>query len=203
MSRILGAQELERKRIARELHDETGQALTAILLGLRPFEDIDKSTADGLRQLVRDALASVRKLSIDLRPSALDDFGLVAALDRFTSDLRESSDLKVTLATHDLDTRLPEPVETAFYRVTQEAVANAIRHGDARSIQVELRHYTNTIRLTITDDGRGFDTEQIPADRVGLLGMRERITLVDGTLDLASQPGHGTTVTAEVPLATQ
>ena len=203
VSRILGAQELERKRIARELHDETGQALTAILLGLKPFEDVDEAAAGALRDLVRDALASVRKLSIDLRPSALDDFGLVAALDRFTSDLRERGALQITFAAHDLDTRLPEPVETALYRVTQEGVANAIRHGEARSIRVELARHSSTIRLTITDDGHGFDPERIPPDRVGLIGMRERITLVDGTLDLVSKRGHGTTVTAEVPLPTR
>ncbi len=199
VSRILGAQELERKRIARELHDETGQALTAILLGLKPLEDIDKTAAGALRELVRDALASVRRLSIDLRPSVLDDFGLVAALERFSSDLQERGDQTITLTAHGLDARLPEPVETTLYRVTQEAVANAIRHGNARSIQIKLSRTSSKIRLTITDDGQGFDPERVAADRVGLLGMRERITLVNGTLDVDSQPGRGTTITAEAP----
>ncbi len=202
VSRILGAQELERKRIARELHDETGQALTAILLGLRPLEEVDEKAASALRELVRDALASVRKLSIDLRPSVLDDFGLVAALERFSSDLQERSHLTITLTTHGLDTRLPEPVETALYRVTQEAVANAIRHGDARAIQVKLGRSSNTIRLTITDDGQGFNPEQVAPDRAGLLGMRERITLINGTFDINSQPGHGTTIAVDVPVET-
>ena len=198
VSRILDAQEVERKRIARELHDETGQALTAILLGLKPLEAGDKPATDALRELVRDALASVRKLSVDLRPSALDDFGLIAALERFTSDLQLRSDLTITLVANGFDTRLSEPVETALYRVTQEAVANALRHGSAHAIQINLRRKPNSIRLTITDDGCGFNPKDVPTDRFGLLGMRERLILVDGSLTIDSRPGYGTTITAEV-----
>ena len=200
VSRILGAQELERKRIARELHDETGQALTAILLGLKPFEDVDPDATGALRDLVRDALASVRKLAIDLRPSVLDDYGLVAALERFTNDLRESSGRTITLVAHAMDTRLPEPVETALYRITQEATANAIRHGGAHTIQIRLRRYPDRVALTVTDDGHGFEPELVRADRVGLLGMRERTTLINGAFDVVSRPGHGTTISAEAPL---
>ena len=201
VSRILGAQELERKRIARELHDETGQALTAILLGLRPLEEIDATAARALRELVKDALTSVRRLSVDLRPSVLDDFGLVAALERFSVDLQERSDTTITLATHGLDTRLPEPVETALYRVTQEAVANALRHGKASSIRVELARFPELVRLTITDDGQGFSPHQVAPDRFGLRGMRERLTLVNGSFSVDSRPGDGTTVVAEAPIA--
>ncbi len=199
VSRILEAQELERKRIALELHDETSQALTAILLGLVPFESADKPATDALRQLVRDALTSIRKLSVDLRPSALDDFGLVAALERFTADLQQQGGPAVTLTAQLPDPRLPESVETALYRITLEAVANSIRHGNAQTIEIELNRHSNATRLTVTDDGHGFNLEHVPTDRFGLLGMRERLTLINGTLTINSQPGQGTTITAEVP----
>ena len=202
VSRILGAQELERKRIARELHDETGQALTAILLGLKALDTPDEAATAQLADLVRGALASVRKISVDLRPSALDDFGLVAALERFCDDLQEGTDRSIVLTARGLDSRLPEPIETALYRVTQEAVANAIRHGDARTIQITLDRHPSTIRLIVTDDGRGFDPEQVGADRVGLLGMRERLALINGALDIDSRPGHGVNITAQAPLET-
>ncbi len=199
VSRILAAQELERKRISRELHDETGQALTAILLGLAPFETLDSTAAEGLRQLVRDALASVRKLSVDLRPSTLDDFGLVAALERFSAELQNPGKLTVSFSSHGMSTRMSEDVETALYRVTQEAVANAIRHGNARTIEVVLGRLGDIVSLTITDDGHGFDTRTVVPDRFGLLGMRERMVLIDGTLGIDSRPGAGTTITAEAP----
>ena len=143
VARILEGQEAERARIARELHDETGQALTAILLGLKPLESTDEHATEALRDLVRSALASVRKLSVDLRPSALDDFGLVAALERFTSDLQQDRDLTIVFTASGLDTRLPEQVETALYRITQEAVANAIRHASAQAIQIRTRPPTH------------------------------------------------------------
>jgi signal transduction histidine kinase len=200
VSRILEGQELERKRISRELHDETGQALTAILLGLKPLDDIDPSAAEAMRELVRGALASVRRLSLDLRPPALDDFGLVAALERFSADLEERSDVEITLAAFDLDVRLPEPVETALYRVTQEAVANAIRHGDAASVRIEIAREQGTVRLTVSDDGGGFATDRVPSDRFGLVGMRERLMLLSGTLTVESRPGHGARVVALAPL---
>ena len=199
VARILEGQEAERARIARELHDETGQALTAILLGLKPLESTDEQATEALRDLVRNALASVRKLSVDLRPSALDDFGLVAALERFTSDLQQDRDLTIVFTASGLDTRLPEQVETALYRITQEAVANAIRHASAQAIQIELDRQPTATRLTVADDGVGFSPEDVPADRFGLLGMRERLALINGTLTINSRPGLGTTITAEIP----
>ena len=203
VSRILGAQELERKRIARELHDEAGQALTAILLGLKPLEATDKTAADSLRELVKGALASLRKLSVDLRPPALDDFGLVAALERLRDDLHQRTDVTVNLTARPPDARLPEEVETTLYRVTQEAVANAIRHGQARTIHVRLEGSSGKITLTITDDGRGFDPDRVASDRFGLLGMRERTALIGGTLTVVSEPGQGTRITAAAPVAAE
>jgi signal transduction histidine kinase len=199
VSRILEGQETERKRIARELHDETAQALTAILLGLKPFEATDQEATAELRELVRDALANVRKLSVDLRPSALDDFGLVAALGRFTADFGHQGDVQVSFRPDRLDARLPEAAETALYRVTQEAVANALRHGHPQNVDIVLERLATTVTLTVTDDGRGFDAEQVPPDRLGLLGMRERLTLVGGSLTVSSKLGQGTTVAAEIP----
>jgi signal transduction histidine kinase len=148
---------------------------------------------------VRDALANVRKLSVDLRPSALDDFGLVAALERFTADFGHQGDVQVSFRPDRLDARLPEAAETALYRVTQEAVANALRHGHPQNVDIVLERLATTVTLTVTDDGRGFDAEQVPPDRLGLLGMRERLTLVGGSLTVSSKLGQGTTVAAEIP----
>ena len=199
--RILEAQELERKRLARELHDETGQALTAILLGLKPLEATAPATAGSLRELVKNALASVRKLSIDLRPAVLDDFGLVAALERVRDDLNERSDLTIGLTVVGLSERLPEDIETMLYRVAQEAVANAVRHAEARTIQITLeRSHGEVISLTVTDDGRGFDPELTGTARFGLVGMRERTALLGGAFHIDSTPGQGTRISATIRL---
>jgi signal transduction histidine kinase len=200
VSHILRAQELERQQIARELHDETGQALTAILLGLKPLETSDTERAESLRELVKGALASVRKLSVDLRPAVLDDFGLVAALERFTGDLRERTGIGVHLSVAEPMARLPADVETMLFRIAQEAVGNAIRHGEAHTIHIRLVRSESRVALTVADDGRGFDPDRVPADRFGLLGMRERAALVGGALHVESATGEGARITAEAPI---
>jgi len=201
VSRILSAQELERKRIARELHDETAQALTAILLGLKPFETDSPDAASQLGQLVREALASVRRLSVDLRPAVLDDFGLVPALERLRDDHRDRTGLDITVVAEGLTARLLPDVETTLYRIAQEAVGNAIRHGEATTIRVRLNQTPADLVLTVGDDGRGFDPGNVPGERFGLLGMRERLALVNGHLTIDSAPGRGTRIVAHVPVA--
>jgi len=201
VSHIMAAQELERARIARELHDETGQALTAILLGLEPLARSDEQAADDLRELVKGALVNVRRVMVDLRPPALDDFGLVPALERFGADLAERTELSVEVVAGPPARRLAPDVETTLYRITQEAVANAITHGRAGAIRIVLEQAPGAVTLTISDDGRGFDPSQVSSDRFGLRGMRERAALVGGELDIRSAAGQGARVTAWAPVA--
>ena len=203
LRRVVEAQELERRRLARELHDETGQALTSILLGLKAVEDArsgeqrDEAAAD-LRQLVVSTLQDVRRLAVELRPKALDDFGLLPAVERlaqtFTEQVGIEADVEASLG----DTRLPAEVETALYRLVQEALTNVIKHSRAQHVSISLVRRTRSVSAVIEDDGVGFTEPS--RDGIGLIGMRERVGLLDGRLEVESRPDHGTTIVAEVPL---
>ena len=203
--RVVQAQELERRRLARELHDETGQALTSILLGLKPLEEAlanhpARAGLAELREHVVSALQDVRRLAVELRPAVLDDFGLVPALERLTDGFAEQSDVRVDFHSALGETRLPSEVETALYRVVQEALTNIVKHADARNISVSIARRESGVAAVIEDDGSGFDPRAARDEGVGLLGMRERLALIDGRLEIESRPGAGTTVVAEVPL---
>jgi signal transduction histidine kinase len=203
--RVVQAQELERRRLARELHDETGQALTSILLGLKPLEEAlahhpARAALTELREQVVTALQDVRRLAVELRPAVLDDFGLVPALERLTDGFAEQSDVRVDFHSALGETRLPNEVETALYRVVQESLTNIVKHADARNISVSLARRESGVAAVIEDDGSGFDPRAARTDGVGLLGMRERLALIDGRLEIESRPGAGTTVVALVPL---
>jgi signal transduction histidine kinase len=203
--RVVEAQELERARLARELHDQTGQALTSILLGLRPLEetattDADRSAVASLRELVVSTLQDVRRLAVELRPSALDDFGLATAVERLADSLREQSGLRVDLEAQLGETRLPADVETALYRIIQEALTNIVKHAEAKSVSILLTDRDGVTVAVVEDDGSGIETNAIRGDGLGLVGMRERVGLVGGKLRVESTPGSGTTVRAEVPL---
>jgi signal transduction histidine kinase len=204
--RVVQAQELERRRLARELHDETGQALTSILLGLKPLEEAladhpARAALVELREHVVSALQNVRRLAVELRPAVLDDFGLVPALERLIDAFGEQSDVRVDFHSALGDTRLPSDVETALYRVVQESLTNIVKHANARHISISLARRESSVAAVIEDDGAGFDQRLVREDGVGLLGMRERLALLDGRLEIESRPGAGTTVVAEVPLA--
>ena len=202
--RVVAAQELERTRLARELHDETGQALTSILLGLKPLEQL-VTNEDGVaavtavRELVVSTLQDVRRLAVELRPSALDDFGLVAAVERLAATFREQSGIEVDLETGLGDGRLPAEVETALYRIVQEALTNVVKHAGARRVSILLTRQATRVVAIVEDDGHGFD-EGPREDGLGLVGMRERVGLVGGLLRIESAPGSGTTIAAEVPV---
>jgi signal transduction histidine kinase len=203
LRRAVGAQELERKRLARELHDETGQALTSVLLGLRTVEETrneeDRRKAiAALREIAVATLQDVRRLALELRPKALDDFGLVPAIERLTEALREQTGLRVDFETR-LDERLSGEVETCLYRIVQEALTNVVKHARARHVSVVLMRKDSGVAAIIEDDGRGFAPGR-RSEGLGLVGMRERLALLDGTLTVESAPGTGTTVVAEVPL---
>ena len=205
VERIVEAQELERRRLSHELHDETGQALTSILLGLKTLEDAkgqgDLSAAVGqLRELVVATLQDVRRLAVELRPKALDDFGLAPALERLTETFAEQTGIAVELESRLPETRLPSEVETVLYRVVQEALTNVVKHARAERVSILLRERDGRVAAVIEDDGRGFSPEAETGEGLGLVGMRERVALVDGRLDVESAAGSGTTIVVDVPL---
>jgi signal transduction histidine kinase len=211
LGRVIEAQEAERARVARDLHDQIGQSLTSVLLGLRlvdgtlardapELDDARTRTAE-VRALVAQALDEVRRLAFDLRPTVLDDVGLVAALRRLARAHTEHDGVpvEVTLVGLDDDTRLPPEIETVVYRVVQEALTNVARHAAASRADVELAVSGHRVRATVADDGVGFTVDDGRLASLGLAGMRERASLVDGCLEVISGPGKGTTVVLEVP----
>jgi signal transduction histidine kinase len=206
LGRVVAGQEVERRRLARELHDETGQALTSILLGLRAVEEagsgdgLQKSVSD-VRELVVATLQDVRKLAVQLRPAALDDFGLVPALERLVQTYSETTGIAVELEAAGIgEQRLPAELETTLYRIVQEALTNVVKHADATKVSVLLVRREGSVTAVIEDDGRGFDPGNTREDRLGLLGMRERVELHDGRLKIEAAEGSGTTLAVEMPL---
>jgi signal transduction histidine kinase len=203
--RVVEAQELERKRLARELHDETGQALTSILLGLKSLEQAIGSEearkgVESLRALVVSTLQDVRRLAVELRPSALDDFGLGPALERLVDTHRQDASVEVDLEVRLNGERLPSEIETALYRIVQEALTNVAKHADATRISILLMRKDEAAVLVVEDDGKGFDPGEIRPESLGIAGMRERVGLLGGQLRLEGAPGKGTTLAVEVPL---
>jgi len=188
---LLRAQEDERRRIARELHDEAGQVLTAVKIEL----DLDGHTDAGAR--VGRALAQVRDLSNLLRPSALDDLGLAAALRALAADVSERSRLQIDLEI-DGHTVLSPGVEVVLYRVMQEALTNAVRHAGATRVRAYLGLGPSLVVLTVEDDGQGLAPDVRPS--LGWLGMQERVTAAGGTLAIAGHGAPGVRVTASIPV---
>jgi len=205
LRRVIEAQELERRRLARELHDETGQALTSILLGLKAIrsagtdEDAARAETD-VRELVVQALQDVRRLAVELRPSALDDFGLVAALERLAATFAERSGIPAAVESTLSERRLPPELETVLYRLVQEALTNVVKHAGAERVSILVTHGDGGVRAVVEDDGRGFSPGDVRVDALGLVGMRERLALLGGTLAVESEPGAGTAVVAYIPL---
>lgn len=206
VSGVIGAQEEERKRIARELHDSTSQSLTSLLVGLKAMGSACASPevrqhADELRLIAAQTLADVHDLALQLRPSVLDDLGLAAALERYVADCRRRYALQIDLAVQGLDAqRLPPQVETALYRIIQESLTNIARHAQAKTASVLIERRNGSVRAIIEDDGRGFDPLAIGMERLGLYGIRERAELLGGTLTIEAAPGQGTSLYIEVPL---
>jgi signal transduction histidine kinase len=205
LARVVAAQELERKRLARELHDETGQALTSILLGLKPLErttatEEDRAVVASLRELVVSTLQDVRRLAVELRPSTLDDFGLSTAVERLAETFRDNTGMRVDVDAQLGDVRLPAEVETALYRIVQEALANIVKHAEATRVSILLTRKESSVAAVVEDDGKGFDKSETGDDVLGLVGMRERVGLVGGRLVIESAKGSGTTIAAEVPV---
>lgn len=213
LQRSMAAQEEERRRIARDLHDETAQGLST--LGILLDEAALDAEGDGkqglesisrAREQVNRLMRETRRLVYALRPSVLDDAGLVPALRWCAEAYLQSVGVHVSLHTSHPDARLPEPVEVALFRVGQEAMSNVSRHASASHVWVSLERKDDWAVLVVRDDGVGFDKEALMADPdsagargFGLAGMQERMALLGGSVDIVSVPGHGTTVTARVP----
>lgn len=210
LEKIITAQEDERKRISRELHDETGQALTSLMVGLKALEGATcleevRDTADQLRTVAAQTLDSLHSLALELRPSVLDDLGLVAALKRYVKDFATDFGLDADFEVVGLEERRLTPqVKTTLYRIVQEALTNVARHAEASQVSVLLEQRRGSMIAIVEDDGRGFDVEGVLTSgqlkRLGLHGMQERASLVGGRLTVESTPGIGTTVFIEIPL---
>lgn len=209
--RLIEAQESERRAVARELHDEIGQVLTAVKINLQalahpgPVDGIEPGLRDSI-EILEHAIQRVRNRSMDLRPAVLDDFGLVPAvrwyLERhaaragFTLELRADPQLR----------RYPPEIETACFRIIQEAVTNTMRHACAATLRIEIESLESGVRFAIRDDGAGFDYEAarlraLAGGSIGLAGMQERVELLGGTLEIDSSSGRGTHIEVFLPLA--
>ncbi len=209
-SQIIQAQEQERQRIARELHDETSQVLTSLLISLTLLEESVETQeareriAD-TRALAHSTLRAIRNLSIDLRPSALDDLGLLPALRWYVKEYQKKCSINVEFHATGFKERLPAEMETALYRIVQECLTNTAKHANANRVTITLKEETNRVYARITDDGQGFDYEALlktPGQErgLGLAGMNERAVLLDGTLNIHSTPERGTIIEVSIPL---
>ena len=209
-SQIINAQEQERKRIARELHDETSQVLTSLLISLAILEEsvTTQEARDRIgdtRKLAHQTLRAIRNLSIDLRPSALDDLGLLPALRWYVKEYQQKCAIEVEFSAPGFKDRLSPEMETALYRIVQEALTNTARHANAKKVVITMREDGDAVYASIVDDGCGFDFDALRKSPdqergLGLAGMNERVLLLDGSLEVHSSPGHGTTIEVRIPL---
>ena len=211
-SKIFESIEDERRRIGRELHDETSQSLAAALLNLdmasRAAGDSSpelQERIDGTRRLVRHCLEQIKLLVHDLRPSMLDDFGLVPALRWYVQTHLADPGLTVVTDFEMVHARLPADVETALYRIAQESLANVVKHAAASRVELRLETQSGYAVMVVTDNGRGFDSAEVMLDEdgrygVGLLSIKERAGLLEGEANIVSQPGRGTSVHVVIPL---
>ena len=206
---ILHAQEEERHRLARELHDEAAQALTSLLVHLRLLErahtpEDAQQRVQELRVLTAQALEDVRRVALDLRPTILDDLGLVPALEWRVDEFNKSDGVTAQFRVDGVAHRLPREMELVFYRIGQEALSNVARHAGAHVVDVALSQQNGAVCLEIKDDGCGFDPTAVRTDSdhgLGLVGMRERSAMINGHLLVESQPGRGTRICVTAPFA--
>ena len=210
ISQAITAQEQERKRIARELHDETAQALACLLLDIEGIERARARSPEEVGRLLSElrvktdaVLEGVRRFSHALRPDVLDQLGLVPALDLLGREAEKESEIRVTLETTGVERRLPPEKELVVFRIAQEALHNVTRHSGATGATLKLEFGTQLVRLFIADNGHGFELPEALGDlaatgKLGLIGMQERARLVGGTLSLESRLGKGATVSVEM-----
>jgi len=211
---ILLAQEEERKRISRELHDTVLQTLVGISVHLTSLTPKRADNPARLRRkiaetqrLVKESLAMVHRFAVELRPTVLDDLGLIPALLTFMKDFMKRTGVRVRLTAYSSVNQLPIDHSAILYRVALEALNNVAIHAQASTVEVQIKKLPDWICLTITDDGKSFDVKRVLRTkgngRLGLLGMRERLQMVRGKFSIKSAAGHGTTVTARIPVSTE
>lgn len=204
-ARLVSAQEGERCAISRELHDEVGQSLSALLMEVDNLaatlgsNGVLRERLDRMKPLAENCVNVVRNISLLLRPSMLDDLGLVAALEWQAREVAKRGGLKVEIVEKNVSDNLPEEYRTCVYRVVQEALSNCSKHAQAKSVRIAVRQESERLLLTITDDGKGFDVHRVRG--LGLMGMSERVTHLSGRFEVESQQGHGTLLRIELPLA--
>lgn len=209
LNKVITAQEDERKRISRELHDETSQSLTSLIIGLKLLIDqgLDEKqiqTISEMKNLASNTLKEVHRLAVELRPTVLDDMGLIPAIERFVNVY--SQNFKIDIDFHvqkKVNERLPGEIETALYRIVQEALTNIAKYAEAGNVSVLLDIKDEGVKLIIEDDGWGFDLDQVEqseAMNLGIAGMKERALLLNGNFLIESASGQGTTIYVCIPL---
>lgn len=211
LSQIIEAQENERKRISRELHDEIGQALTAIKFNLdmidKELPQADSVARDRLgeaKSLSSQTLIAMRQLSMDLRPTMLDDLGLIPTLRWYIQNFSNRLSIHSHFQATGFDEKMPPQIETAFYRIVQEALNNVAKHAEANHIEISVERRNGTIYASIIDNGKGFDLEKVlhpesPERGFGIIGMQERVSVLGGKIEIQSRIGFGTHIRIEVP----
>ncbi|MDP9169883.1 MAG: MCP four helix bundle domain-containing protein [Acidobacteriota bacterium] len=200
-SRLVEAQETERRRISRELHDEVGQTLSALLVTLGNMgPEVPESARQTVRGLAESSLRTVRNMALLLRPSMLDDLGLVPALEWQGREMSKRAGIAVSVDAAGAPEQLPDDYRTSIYRVVQEALHNCEQHAGASSVRVTLRAHSENLVLSVQDDGKGFSPENVRG--MGLLGMQERIANLHGTFNVESEPGRGALIMVRLPLPT-
>lgn len=211
LEKVIKVQEEERKRIARELHDETSQSLTSLLIGLGQIQDMTHEASliremERLKELTHLTLQEVHELSWNLRPSVLDKFGLVVALERYVQDYQEKYKLEVDLLVTGIHNyRFSSEIETSLYRIVQESLTNIARYAQAQTVSIIIEKRDQQLSVIVEDDGVGFNVEEVlrrdpTKHNLGLHGMRERVLLLGGNLTIESNPGTGTTIYVKVPI---
>ncbi|PRR74426.1 Signal transduction histidine-protein kinase/phosphatase DegS [Moorella humiferrea] len=213
LNKIITAQESERQRIARELHDETSQSLSALLVGLKTAATMAGQKEEGvenileeLKEGVNQALKELHRIIYDLRPSLLDDLGLIPALRWYLETKLKPTGICLNFNIGGNPGRLPAEIEIAIFRITQEAVTNIIKYASARQVAVELHFFQDEIKLQVKDDGCGFDMEAVMNPRnarrpLGILGMKERARLLGGDLEVRTAAGQGTEINVTLPVS--
>ncbi|MEH7235754.1 sensor histidine kinase [Bacillus sp. JJ1562] len=206
--KIIEAQEEERRKLSREIHDGPAQMLANVMLRSQIIDKVYRESPEqgvkeihDLRKMVRSALYEVRRIIYDLRPMALDDLGLVPTLKKYLSTIEEyNGDTTISFTFIGSEQRIPSKFEVALFRMVQEAVQNALKHAEAREIVIKLEIGRNHVTVIVKDNGKGFDIREKKKDSFGLMGMRERVDLLDGNLTIDSSVGAGTIVMIQVPI---
>ena len=204
-ARLVDAQEAERRAISRELHDEVGQSLGALLVDIGRLSTTlsrdhpeTRTELDNLKSVAERTFQTVRNMALLLRPSMLDDLGLAAALEWQGREVSRRSEIEVSVESESVPEDLPDEYKICLYRIVQEALNNAVRHSGARNAKIAVERLAESIVVRVTDDGRGFDPVRLRG--MGILGMEERVKRLGGTLRVESEPGRGATLTAELPV---